>query len=129
MNSPAAEILSLIRFLIDGGSNPNVHRQVVYKEGIVIEQAGTVLDIFASKLLSLDRNVIRTWPIDNLVYTSLVEAGAGFSRPLATCVSRHPCFYFSHFEQEMDELQTFEEQVDGIFRLSLFCLTILSLSV
>jgi hypothetical protein len=64
-----------------------------------------------------------------LVYTSLVEVGAGFSRPLATCVSRHPYFFFGHFEQEMDELQTFEEQVDGISPLSLSCLTILSLSV
>jgi hypothetical protein len=105
----------LIRFLIDGGSNPNVHRQVDNKEGIVVEQAGTVLDIFASKLLRIDRNTIRTWPIDNLVYTSLVEAGAAFSRPLATPITKHPSFYFVHFEQEMEELLTFEEQVDGIF--------------
>ncbi|KAF4157379.1 hypothetical protein CNMCM6936_005687 [Aspergillus lentulus] len=109
---PIIEFLSLIRFLIDGGANPNINRRVEYKNGIVITQGGTVLDIFASRLLSLDRNWIKAWSTDKSVYESLIDGGAIFSRPLATCVTRHPSFYFGHFEQEVVELQTFEEQVD-----------------
>jgi hypothetical protein len=111
------EFLSLVRFLIDGGANPNIHRRVEDKIGTVIRQAGTVLDIFASKLLDLELHWSRGWSIDKSVYESLIDGGAIFSRPLATCVSKHPVFYFDHFKQEVAELQTFEEQVDGILCL------------
>ena len=104
----------MIRFLIDGGANANIHSRAEYYDGTVITPAGTLLDIFASKILDLDPNWFRGWSTDKSVYECLIDGGAIFSRPLASCVSMNPTYYFGHFEQEVVELQTFEEQVDGI---------------
>lgn len=86
-NSCDQDFLSLIRFSIDSGSNPNTfHQAGNLEERWIVKGGGTALDMFAKRLLCEDLHFRRERPVNTLVYTQLIDNGAQFSRPFTGCI-------------------------------------------
>jgi hypothetical protein len=94
----AARLLSLARFLVEKGANPNA--VCSYNASVMGQPQGTALDLFASQLLSsgpeLGGNFVKV----------LLGEGAEFSRPLQATARQG-------FMMQVEELKIFPEQIEG----------------
>jgi hypothetical protein len=110
-----ADCLSLLRFLLDSGANPNVHRVDKGKSML----GGTALDMFACFTMSMNRDPGQ-YELEELLsrsYTLLLDNDGVFSRPLqgwrAGYLNYDPTF--SHFRQEVQHFKNFPAQFEGIY--------------
>ncbi|KAI0427165.1 hypothetical protein F5Y09DRAFT_344964 [Xylaria sp. FL1042] len=106
------EFFSLIRFLLDHGADPNVHRKADGQWGF-IPVGGTALDMFAPCLIyDYTSHFRRDYTTYREIYDHLIMCGAHFSRPLATIQEVHSDYIFKHFNEEVKQLLTFDEQIE-----------------
>ncbi|KAI1271889.1 hypothetical protein F5Y07DRAFT_327944 [Xylaria sp. FL0933] len=107
------EFLSLIRFLLEQGADPNVHRKADDGEREFIPVGGTALDMFAPCLVyDYSPHFRREYVTFREIYDHLVASGAHFSRPLTTIQEVHSDYMFQHFNEEIEQLLTFDEQLE-----------------
>ncbi|KAI1349778.1 hypothetical protein F5Y01DRAFT_316451 [Xylaria sp. FL0043] len=107
------EFLSLIRYLLDQGADPNVHRKADDGECEFIPVGGTALDMFAPCLVyDYSPHFRREYITFRKIYDHLVASGAHFSRPLTTIQEVHSDYMFQHFNEEIEQLLTFDEQLE-----------------
>lgn len=115
----AQDFVSLIQFLLDSGSDPNIRRRVSHKEffGSSLDLGGgTVLDVFAIPLRCQEPIFRNDCPTRPLVFRKLLDSDACFSRPLSESRKRkHGYFHFKNLEKVMDKVEAFEEQFEGIW--------------
>jgi hypothetical protein len=122
----AQAFVSLIRFLLDCGSDPNnYHVAETHDEspdigwhslgGTWLEGNGTVLDTFATLLMCQEPSIrldCETYP---LVYDILLDNNAYFSRPMTgPCGGTHRTMKIGLFEREVERFKIFEDQHEGI---------------
>ena len=106
----SAAFVSLIKFFLDRGSNPNVlccsTRYPFYMKG-----GGTAMDIFASDFSLTDTH--HDCPASGaLVKDKIASSGGEFSHPLKTLERIHPPYMCGYFAREIDELALFPEQFE-----------------
>ncbi|KAF3018437.1 hypothetical protein E8E14_005247 [Neopestalotiopsis sp. 37M] len=112
----AQDFVSLIQFLLDSGSDPNIRRRVSHKEffGSSLDLGGgTVLDVFAIPLRCQEPIFRNDCPTRPLVFQKLLDSDACFSRPLSESRKRkHGYFHLKNLEKVMDKVEAFEEQFE-----------------
>ncbi|KAH7149848.1 hypothetical protein B0J13DRAFT_660603 [Dactylonectria estremocensis] len=109
------EYLSLIRYLLDSGANPNV-LQSPNKADFFVMGGGTALDMSAWSFVSATNRQTRT-TFGHATYLQLVKDGGYFSRAIDGPKRRHPIHWFQNFKTEFRIFQQFAEQseVHGSF--------------
>lgn len=113
----AIEYLPLIRFILDSGANPNAYylannnlKPSFRWRG---KKGGTLLDMFAKHLICEDLHFRIQSKTQSMIYKQLVDDGGEFSMPLTSIDGIHPHYWFGYFSTEMEEFQTFPEQLEG----------------
>lgn len=108
-----AEFLSLISFLLEKGSNPNVLCLATHHSPWVTTGpcCGTSLDMFANDLSFPDRLWWRPRS-GALVRDKIASEGGEFSRDLTTTEYLHPYRQCEHFAWELAQLYLFPEQFE-----------------
>ncbi|KAI0410263.1 hypothetical protein F5X98DRAFT_359939 [Xylaria grammica] len=111
----AIEFLSLIRWMLENGADPNAYREARTESPFMkYKESGTVLDIFASDLIcKLPPTLPPGEPKDLLreVYAHLIESGAHFSRSPTLPHYQH-YQTASSFDLEVKEFLAFEEKLE-----------------
>jgi hypothetical protein len=79
-----------------------------------LKYAGTAIDVYASRLMLPVAHVRPESPIHSLVYKSLLNSNAHFSRPAIPVPEINDMYYFSQFKVEMEAFRLFEEQPEGM---------------
>ncbi|KAL1869622.1 hypothetical protein Daus18300_005476 [Diaporthe australafricana] len=107
-----AEFVSLISFLLQNGSNPNVFcRSTVHHLAPNASDGGTAMDMYASDL-SFAETHIGCPTSGALVRDKIASVGGEFSRHLTHMDHIHPLYECRRFAQELDELALFPEQFE-----------------
>lgn len=108
-----AEFMSLLWFLLERGSNPNVvcSNPDLLSIGKRGRRGGTAMDIFASQL-SFPLTHFGCPASGAIVRNKIAAVGGEFSRPAASYSTLHSHFVCKNFEKELVELTLFPEQFD-----------------
>lgn len=111
------EYLPLINYILDSGANTNVYYlpnnalETIFRRRL--KRGGTVLDMFAKRLLC-DGHIIRIQSeTAYVIYKQLVKNDGEFSKPLGSLDDIRPDYWFEYFSTELEELQTFPEQLES----------------
>lgn len=106
-----ADFVSLIGFLLERGSNPNILSSINYS--LKTRDGGTAMDMFASGLSFPPPARFYCCPASGaLVRDKIAAAGGEFSRNLNTMKYIAPHCRCREFERELDELTLFPELFD-----------------
>lgn len=111
------EYLPLINYILDSGGNTNAYYIPNYalkpnyrrRRG----KGGTALDMFAKRLICEDYDVRVESETASVIYKQLVNNDGQFSKPLGSVDDIHSYYKFEYFGIELEEFQTFTEQLEG----------------
>lgn len=107
-----AQFVSLISFLLERGSNPNILRDSNHHLPAGMVDGGTAMDMFASSLSIPGRNT--SLPTSGArVCDKIASQGGEFSRHLTTTEHIDPKLRCKNFPYEIDELNMFPEQFES----------------
>ena len=116
-SDPGYEYVTLIQFLLDKGSNPNVisnPNRPEYWFGIG-NPGGTAFDLFARQLRGpinrFDFSGISD-PISLTIFERLAAESSEFSKPFNSTAEIHPDYKCEVFKREVGDYTVFEDQVE-----------------